>query len=91
MMGPVQDRRRLLVAVNPSSGRSRDVCPLAVILRALPGGGRPIDAMRVSGAATAVWVVGAVSAGFGGLVSERTNSLRFPRGRSRRALAVVGS
>jgi len=59
------------------------------ILAALDGGGRLIDAGRVTGNGATRWFAGVVSAGFDAAVNERANAWRWPRGRSRYNLAML--
>ncbi|WP_210480796.1 diacylglycerol kinase family protein [Naasia sp. SYSU D00948] len=61
-----------------------------ILLDALDRPPRRIDALRAAaGGSPPVWVVGAVSAGFDALVTERANAMRRPRGASRYTVALV--
>ncbi|WP_307806966.1 diacylglycerol kinase family protein [Naasia sp. SYSU D00057] len=61
-----------------------------VLLEALRAPARRVDAIRATPAGgDPVWVVGAISAGFDALVTERANRMRRPRGASRYTIALV--
>jgi diacylglycerol kinase (ATP) len=58
-------------------------------LAALEGGGRLVDAGRVTAGGTSTWFAGVVSAGFDAVVNERANSWHWPHGNSRYKLAML--
>jgi diacylglycerol kinase (ATP) len=64
---------------------------IAVLVEALEGEPRVIDAARVSGGTEEAprWFVGVLSAGFDAAVNERANRMRRPRGAARYVLALV--
>ncbi|PVZ56636.1 diacylglycerol/lipid kinase family protein [Arthrobacter sp. H-02-3] len=59
------------------------------VLESLAGGGRMIDAGRVTAGGTSRWFAGVVSAGFDAAVNERANAWRWPRGTIRYQLAML--
>lgn len=61
----------------------------ARLISALDGGGRLLDAGRLTAGGRTVWFAGAVSAGFDAAVNERANSWRWPRGALRYTLAML--
>lgn len=62
---------------------------IAMIVRALDGAPRLLDAGKVTHGVHTTWFAGAVSAGFDALVNERANHMRRPRGRSRYTIAIL--
>lgn len=62
---------------------------IAVIVSALAGEPRVLDAGTVTHGTDVTWFAGAVSAGFDALVNERANRMRRPRGRSRYTIAIL--
>ncbi|MBB6403883.1 YegS/Rv2252/BmrU family lipid kinase [Arthrobacter sp. AZCC_0090] len=61
----------------------------ARVISALDGGGRVLDAGRITAGGRTTWFAGAVSAGFDAAVNERANSWRWPRGAFRYTLAML--
>lgn len=61
----------------------------ARVISALDGGGRVLDAGRITAVGRTTWFAGAVSAGFDAAVNERANSWRWPRGAFRYTLAML--
>ena len=59
------------------------------VLESLAGGGRMIDAGRITAGGTSRWFAGVVSAGFDAAVNERANAWRWPRGKIRYQLAML--
>lgn len=61
----------------------------ASVISALAGGGRVLDAGRITAGGQTTWFAGAVSAGFDAAVNERANSWRWPHGTLRYTLAML--
>ncbi len=59
------------------------------VLQSLAGGGRMIDAGRITTGGASRWFAGVVSAGFDAAVNERANKWRWPRGKIRYQLAML--
>ncbi|BCW72104.1 hypothetical protein NicSoilB8_31480 [Arthrobacter sp. NicSoilB8] len=59
------------------------------VLESLAGGGRMIDAGRITAGGTSRWFAGVVSTGFDAAVNERANAWRWPRGKIRYQLAML--